>query len=236
MDAALERDEATRRRPARAAAASGASAASTISKPVASRAECSGLERSCAEPALSPWWAAATGDPDAAAMGSPGIVAAASAVLASTAAHVAAVAEHADAAVPGPVPGPADAARDGIAVALVSAKHAEVLNLEHVMATYGCTVEWDGVNAVLKGQRGLSAVTRFGPGTYLVTVDPIVSLAASEFSVSGTLCNFAVPMGQLGFILPIKSLVNQNQLFVLTAVDNVTVDSSFDLIVETYRS
>lgn len=104
------------------------------------------------------------------------------------------------------------------------------------MATYGCTVEWDGVNANLTGQKGLSKVERFSPGAYVVTVDPIVHLAANEFSVSGTLCNFAVPMGQTGFILPIKTIVDQNLLYVLTVVDNVIVDSSFDLILETYRS
>lgn len=106
------------------------------------------------------------------------------------------------------------------------------------MAIYGCTVEWDGLNAVIKGQKGLSKVERFNTGVYLVTLDPILSLAANEFSVSGTLCgNFAVPMGQVGFCLAIKTFVtSQNLLYVLTAVNNVTVDSSFDLILETYRS
>jgi len=43
-------------------------------------------------------------------------------------------------------------------------------------------------------------------------------------------------MGSVVNPLPIKFLVNQNQLYVLTALDNMLVDCSFDLIVETYRS
>jgi hypothetical protein len=105
------------------------------------------------------------------------------------------------------------------------------------MATYGCTVEWDGVNANLIGQMGLSKVERVSPGAYLVTIDPVVHFAANEICVSGTLCgNFALLVGQVGFILPIKSAIELNVLYVLTGVDNMLGDSSFDLILETYRS
>lgn len=104
------------------------------------------------------------------------------------------------------------------------------------MAIYGCTVEVIGANSMLTGHRGLSSVTRMDVGTYRVTIDPMVHLAANEFTASATLRDFPVPANSVLNPIVYKQLVNQNELYVLVTLDNTLVDCSFDLIVETYRS